>query len=212
MEIDLVAHCGDSNYGEFISSLNATDIATGWTETRAIIGKGQRGVVAALDEIRQILPFTLIAIDSDSGSEFISMHLVRWCQAHNIYFTRSRPYKKNDNAHIEQKNWTQVRRLLGWSRFESQETADLMNALYSSELRIWMNCFQPSVKLVTKERHGSRVCKRYDFPQTPINRLTNADLAALADTDPFELAEAIQRRISQIAQRAAANPASPGQR
>ena len=112
-EIDLVAHCGTLGDGEFVHSLNLTDIQTTWVETAAVLGRGQGAVQAALEELRQALPFRLCGIDSDNGSEFINQHLWDYCQAHEIQFTRGRPYKKDDNAHIEQKNWTHVRKLLG---------------------------------------------------------------------------------------------------
>lgn len=208
LEIDLVAHCGDSNGGEFIYSLNATDIATGWTETRAVLGKGQAGIIAALEDIRSRLPFPLVGIDSDSGSEFINMQLVRWCNVQEIEFTRSRPYKKNDNAHIEQKNYTHVRKVFGWLRFDSIEALQMMNALYAGELRIWMNYFQSSVKLIGKERIGSRVRKHYDAPKTPYQRLGSYgfDLAPCSQ-DPFVLGRRITESIAQMS--AIANAIAP---
>ena len=208
LEIDLVAHCGDSNGGEFIYSLNATDIATGWTETRAVLGKGQAGIIAALDDIRCSLPFLLTGIDSDSGSEFINMQLVRWCNLHKIEFTRSRPYKKNDNAHIEQKNYTHVRKIFGWLRFDSSEALEMMNSLYARELRIWMNYFQASVKLIRKERTGSRVHKQYDAPKTPYERLASHGIQPPSCTeDPFALSHRITEAIAQLS--AIANPCAP---
>jgi len=214
LEIDLVAHCGNSLGGEFIYSLNATDIATGWTETRAVMGKGQAGVIAALDDIRRGLPFPLLGIDSDSGSEFINMQFVRWCQLQKLHFTRSRPYKKNDNAHIEQKNYTNVRKIFGWLRFDSLAALEAMNALYKTELRIWMNYFQPSVKLVRKERIGSRVHKSYDAPLTPYQRLLSCAATATAESqgvDPFQLANRITAAITGIA-RMASTAAVPAPR
>ena len=150
-EIDLVSHSGPSASGEFLYSLNLTDIQTGWCETRVILGKGETGVADALEEIRQSLPFKLLAIDSDNGSEFINYHLLRYCGKRSIGFTRGRAYEKNDNAHIEQKNWTHVRRIFGWDRFDTPEQQHAMNALYRQALRLMMNAFQPCVKLVAKE-------------------------------------------------------------
>jgi hypothetical protein len=134
-ETDTVAHCGESGEGEFINSVNVSDVASTWTETRAVLGKGKRHVVAALDEIRQALPFKLLGLDSDTGSEFINRQCVDWCHEHGLQFTRSRPYHKNDNAHIEQKNWTHVRKIFGWKRLDSGEAVLMMNGLYANEIR-----------------------------------------------------------------------------
>ena len=129
-EVDLVSHSGDSARGEFAHSLNITDIHTGWTETRALLGRSRAAVLEALEEIRSALPFRLLGLDSDNGSEFINWHLGAWCSQHDIYFTRGRRYKKDDNAHIEQKNWTHVRKLLGWERYDSLAAVEAMNDLY----------------------------------------------------------------------------------
>ena len=208
-EIDLVSHSGDCAEGEFAHSFNLTDIHTTWTETRAVLGKGQTGIVTALEEMRQTLPFPLHGIDSDNGSEFLNHHLVAYCRAHQIQFTRGRPYKKDDNAHIEQKNWTHVRRLIGWDRYDSAAAVGLLNDLYRHELPRMMNLFQPSVKLLRKERIGSRLKRIYDTPQTPLDRVrasqdldraaVNALLQRRATTDPFQLAQTIERKIDRIA-------------
>jgi len=208
-EIDLVSHSGDCATGEFAHSLNLTDIHTTWTETRAVLGKGQTGIVAALEDMRRTLPFRLHGIDSDNGSEFLNEQLVRYCRLHRIQFTRGRPYKKDDNAHIEQKNWTHVRRLIGWDRYDTPTAVSLFNDLYRQELRLMMNLFQPSVKLLRKERIGSRLKRVYDTPKTPLDRLrtcpgidqaTVAKLLRLrAATDPFTLARAIEQKIERIA-------------
>jgi len=208
-EIDLVAHCGNLAYGEFINSLNFSDIATTWTETRAVLGKGQRPVCAAIEEIASALPFVLKGLDSDNGSEFINMHLLRYCKERGIQLTRGRPYKKNDNAHIEQKNWTHVRKLLGWQRYDTAGVLEAMNDLYRNELRWWMNYFQPTVKLLHKERIGSKVKRVYDAPKTPLDRvlelpkITKAVKAALLrdrkGLDPFVLAAQIDLKLRAIA-------------
>ena len=211
MEIDLVSHSGNSASGEFLHSLNVTDLATTWVETRAVLGKGQAGVAQALAEICQALPFPLRGVDSDNGSEFINHHLVRFCRQRQIQFTRSRPYKKDDNAHIEQKNWTHVRKLLGWDRFDSQEALMALNDLYRNELRLMMNLFQPTVKLASKDRVGSRLRRRYTPAQTPLDRLLTCvgedllpkaqQLRALRDTlDPFSLSKIIERKLHRIYQ------------
>jgi len=207
-EIDLVAHSGECADGEFAHSLNLTDIHTTWVETRAVLGRGQHAVQGALEEMRQALPFQLQGIDSDNGSEFINAHLLRYCQGHRIQFTRGRPYKKDDNAHIEQKNWTHVRKLLGYVRYDSPAALAAMNALYRQALRLFQNLFLPSVKLVRKVRVGSRVRRVYDRPQTPFERVQAcpeadpakvAQLAALrAQLDPFTLAEAIDQQLGRL--------------
>ncbi len=207
-EIDLVAHSGESGEGEFLHSLNQTDIHTTWVETRAVLGRGQTGVQQALAEMRQALPFALRGIDSDNGSEFINAHLYRYCQAEGIQFTRGRPYKKDDNAHVEQKNWTHVRKLMGYVRYDSPEACEAMNALYRRELRLLQNLFLPSVKLVRKVRVGSRLRRVYDRPQTPFERVLAcpeadpgqvAQLQALREQlDPFALAQAIDEKLTRL--------------
>ncbi len=208
-EIDLVSHSGDCAEGEFAHSFNVTDIHSTWTETRAVLGKGETGIVSALEDIRSGLPFVLLGIDSDNGSEFINEHLVRYCKRRGIQFTRGRPYKKDDNAHIEQKNWTHVRRLIGWDRYDTALAVRFMNDLYRNEWSLMMNFFQPSVKLVRKQRVGSRIRRVYDKPKTPLDRLRrwpgarkdiiNQFLRIRETTDPFELAKVIERKLDRIA-------------
>ncbi len=208
VEVDLVSHSGDSASGEFIFSLNVTDILTGWTETRAVMGKGERGVLAALEDICHILPFDLKGIDSDNGGEFINAHLLRFCQQHHIEFTRGRPYKKDDNAHVEQKNWTHVRKIMGWERYDTQRALKAMNAFYRGLWSVMMNLFQPSIKLTTKVRQGSRLIRKYDEPKTPLDRLLVSQQGRQARihelqrmrerTDPFELAQEVDRRLEAI--------------
>ena len=209
VEVDLVAHCGQSASGEFLWSLNLTDIFSGWVETRAVMGKSETGVLLALREIRQALPFSLQAIDSDNGSEFINHHLWRYCHQEHIQFTRSRPYKKDDNAHIEQKNWTHVRKLLGWDRYDSPQALELINNLYRQESRLFMNLFQPSVRLVKTLRVGSRLTRHYDAPQTPLDRLLSvsrqklpeklAQLKTLRElTDPFQLSHQLSHKLEHL--------------
>ena len=212
VEIDLVSHSGPSASGEFIYSLNLTDINSGWNETWALMGKGERGVVAALDALRKQLPFPLKAIDSDNGSEFINYHLYRYCQRHGIQFTRGRPYKKDDNAHIEQKNWTHVRKLLGWDRYDTPASLEAINALYRGPWRAMMNFYQPCVKLKEKVRVGSRVTRRYDPAQTPLDRLAtfyarcrkpkalHALLEQRAHLDPFALSHEIDDLLADLSQ------------
>lgn len=206
-EIDLVSHSGDRADGEFIHSLNLTDIHTTWVETGAVMGKGQERVQQALDSLAEALPFRLRGIDSDNGSEFINAHLVRYCRAGDVQFTRGRPYKKDDNAHIEQKNWTHVRKLVGYVRYDSAAALEALNALYA-DLRLWQNLWLPSVKLLKKTRVGSRVRREYGPAQTPFERVRacpDADpvkVAAFArlhaTLDPFELAARIDRQLVRL--------------
>jgi len=203
-EVDLVSHSGASARGEFGYTLNVTDVYLGWCESRAVLGRGQDGVVAALEEVRSDLPFALRGIDSDNGSEFINDQLLRYCRGHDIAFTRGRPYKKDDNARVEQKNWTHVRRIFGWERYDTPEVVEAMNELYRGDLRLMMNLYQPSVKLLERVRVGSRLTRRYDAARTPLDRLIEStkgrpmpqQVAALAakrqGLDPFALGQAIE--------------------
>lgn len=206
-EIDLVSHSGDCAEGAFAHSLNVVDIQSAWVETRAVLGKSQVRVQEGLETIRRALPFGLRGIDSDNGSEFINAHLHGYCQTAGIQFTRGRPYKKDDNAHIEQKNWTHVRKLVGYDRYDTAGAVDAINTLYA-DLRLLQNLFLPSVKLITRERVGSRVRRRYDAPQTPLDRLLaggKGDAAKVAGLvrqrqrlDPFALAARIERQLKRI--------------
>jgi len=211
VEIDLVAHCGDSTRGEYINTLDVTDIATTWTETRAVINKAQRYVFEALMHIQMKAPYEFLGIDSDNGAEFINHELYRYCETYGIVFTRTRSYKKNDNAHIEEKNWSIVRKHMGYSRFEGKQACDLMNAYYE-RLRLHTNFFMPTVKLVSKQRIGSKVIKHYDKPQTPYRRMLahpNVDIqtkqrlkATYATLNPAKLKRdmlAIQDRLEKLA-------------
>jgi len=207
-EIDLVSHSGNSGAGDFAQSLNLTDIHSGWTESRAILGRSRMAVQQALDDIRSGLPFALLGLDSDNGSEFINWHLKHWCEQKEIQLTRGRPYKKDDNAHVEQKNWTHVRKLLGWERYDTAEAVEAINDLYRQELRLWMNVFQPSVKLLLKVRVGARLRRVYDVARTPLARVKDSGegqaeaLARLqaqqASLDPFELDRRIQEKLGAI--------------
>lgn len=173
-EIDLVAHCGGNTRGEFLHSLTVTDVATGWTECVAVRNRGQQAVFEALVLARGRLPFALRGIDSDNGSEFINAHLLRYCQQEQLTFTRSRPYQKNDQAYVEQKNWTIVRQLVGYDRFESWAAYQALGNLYEV-IRLYVNFFQPSMKLVDKQREGSKVKKTYDQAKTPYQRVLEAE-------------------------------------
>lgn len=174
-EIDLVAHCGDSLSGEFVFTLNTTDIKTGWFEAEGVLGKSQGRVFEGIKNIRKRLPFKLLGIDSDNGSEFINWIMVSYCEKENIVFTRSRPYQKNDGAHIEQKNWTTIRKNLGYTRIETKEKVDLVNELYRGPLSDYINFFLPSMRCIERKRVGSKIIKKFDKAKTPYQRIIESD-------------------------------------
>jgi hypothetical protein len=180
VEIDLVAHCGESVAGEYLNTLNAVDISTAWIECIPIFHRSQQAVSAAICQLRARLPFPLLGIDSDNGSEFINDTLYRYCLAEEITFTRSRPYKKNDQAHVEQKNWSIVRRLIGYDRYETQEELALLEAIYE-QLHLYTNFCQPVLKLTAKERVGNKAIRRYDTAATPYQRVLKSEQVALED-------------------------------
>lgn len=181
-EIDLVAHCGDSTHGEYLNTLNVVDVATGWCECLILANRSQRQVSAAIQRLRQRLPFPLLGIDSDNDSAFINDNLYRYCKAEKITFTRSRPYKKNDQAHVEQKNWTAVRRLIGYDRYESEQASALIETIYH-DWRFYVNFFQPVLKLVQKRRVGSKVIKTYDTARTPYQRVLESPHVSQQDKE-----------------------------
>lgn len=170
VEADLVAHCAESVQGEFLYTLTLTDIATQWTECLALQNRSQQTVSDAIAAARKQLPFALLGLDSDNGSEFINQTLLRYCQQEQITFTRCRPYKKNDQCHVEQKNWSIVREHVGYDRLEGEREQKRLQALYQ-QLRLYVNFFQPCLKLTHKQRDGAKVTKRYDKAQTPYQRL-----------------------------------------
>lgn len=170
MEIDLVAHCGNTTAGQFLCTLTCTDLCTGWTEVTGLLHRSQEAVSEALCRMRQRLPFPLLGIDSDNGGEFINDLLYRYCLNEQITFTRSRPYQKNDQAHVEQKNWSVVRHTVGYDRWETEQELTLLESIYD-DLRPYINFFQPSLKLIAKERIGNKMIKRYDPAKTPYQRV-----------------------------------------
>ena len=174
VEIDLVGHDGGLAQGDYCQTLDVTDVASGWTETQAVINKAQVWVFAALQEIRGRLPFALLGIDSDNGSEFINHHFLRYAQQEHITFTRGRAGKKNDGCFVEQKNYSVVRRAVGYARYEGSAHLRLLNELYA-QLRLYTNFFQPVMKLVRKERTGAKVKKTYDRACTPYQRLCSSN-------------------------------------
>lgn len=196
LEADTVAHCGTSLEGDFIWSVTYTDIHSGWTSLRAVWNKGAHGIVEATREVEAALPFAIQGFDCDNGSEFLNWHLVRYFQERPkaVGFTRSRPYHKNDNGHVEQKNWTHVRQLLGYDRLDDMEMLDPVNRLYRELWEPLHNYFLPSAKLVGKDRHGAKVKRRHDKPQTACERL-------LASKD---IPRSMKRQLRE--RRAALNP------
>ena len=210
LEADTVAHCGGSLAGSFVWSITYTDIWSGWTESRAIWNKGFEGVLTQTRELEAILPFPILAFDCDNGGEFLNYHLVRYFQKRKrpVTFTRSRPYHKDDNAHVEQKNWMHVRQLFGYDRFENPELVKLMNDLYRQEWFWFRNFFCPSMKLIHKERIKSRWVKKYDEPATPYQRLLqwqglNAEKRQALEKlyqqlDPIAVKAAIERKLKRI--------------
>lgn len=209
VEIDLVSHDGGAAAGEYLYTLDMTDVYSGWTEVQAIQNKAQVWVFAALKDLRGRLPFALRGIDSDNGSEFINDQLLKYCQSERITFTRSRPYRKNDNCFVEQKNYTMVRRHVGYQRLVGSEQLALVNELYG-HLRLYANYFQPVMKLKTKERHGSQVKKTYDLAQTPYQRLRGSRRLSVAikqrlareyaQLNPAELKRNIERIQTRLLQ------------
>ena len=184
-EIDLVAHDGGLALGDFCQTLDLTDVCTGWTETEAVPNKAQVWVFEALQTIRARLPFPLRGLDSDNGSEFVNNELLRYCQQEHITFTRARPYRKNDNCYVEQKNYTVVRQTVGYQRFDTTAELLLLKQLYL-RLRLYTNFFQPTMKLKTKERFGSRVKKTYEPPQTPYQRVLASPAVAHKDKEKLK--------------------------
>lgn len=173
LETDTVAHCGDQNIGLYIHSYNFVDIATSWSEQVAVMGVGEVATIRALKDIRVRLPFRVTSIDADNGSEFINWHLMRYCQKEDINFTRSRPYKKNDNAHVEQKNNSAIRKMVGYARYDTADELAIMNTLYSGPLRLYLNFFQPTRKRKVKLRDTKtgKVIKTYFEAMTPYQRV-----------------------------------------
>ncbi len=211
LEADTVHHCGTTTAGQYVLTVNYTDLATGWTEQRAVWGTGELGVIQQTKHVEESLPFPLRGFDSDNGHEFINNHLFKYLTGRKqpVQFTRSRAYKKDDNAHIEQKNWTHIRQWLGYDRFDNQEMVPLLNELYTSEWRLFHNFFIPSVKLIDKQRLHSKIKKKFDIPKTPYQRVLEADSAVVSDDkkeqlrmlkqhlSPFILRKAMETKIAK---------------
>lgn len=174
VEADLVGHEGGNSRGDFCFTLNVTDVCTQWTEPIAIKNKAQKWAFEGLMRVKNHIPFAILGIDSDNGSEFINNHLIRYCKQNHITFTRSRPYRKNDNCYVEQKNNTIVRRYVGYFRHDTEEELEILNQIYGV-VRLLVNFFYPSQKLISKTRIGSKIKKKYDTPKTPYMRLLESD-------------------------------------
>ena len=185
LEVDLVAHCGDNVEGFYLNTLSAVDVATGWYEPAAVWGKGCARVKGAVYDVRKRLPMPMLGLDSDNGSEFINQSLFEYCRSTGITFTRSRSYKKNDSCYVEQKNWSVVRRTIGYDRFNSKAAFQALDDVYTL-LRLYINYFQPVLKLVAKTRHGAKVHKVYDTARTPYQRLLESGV--LTEEKKHELA------------------------
>jgi len=202
LEADTVAHCGNSLAGMFAYTIDFVDIATGWTEQRAVWGKGETGVLEQIKNIEKTLPFPLLGFDCDNGGEFLNYHLMRHFTERKrpVQFTRSRAYHKDDNAHIEQKNWTHVRQWLGYERLDDPHVVPLLNNLYTKEWKLFHNFFCPSVKLIAKERIGSKTVKHHDAPKTPfIQEPVKLSLSKqLENLNPFMLRKNMETKLKNV--------------
>jgi len=207
LEIDLVAHCGGSVEGQYINTLTCVDLSTGWIECLAVHHRSQQAVFEAIQTMRTYLPFFLLGLDSDNGGEFINDLLHQYCLSEKITFTRSRPYQKNDQAHVEQKNWSVVRRLIGYDRLETEEEYLLLQSIYT-DLRLYANFFQPVLKLVSKQHVDKKLIKRYDTAATPFQRVlaakdipfeTKARLTNLyVQLNPVQLRTTIDAKVAKL--------------
>jgi len=218
VQIDLVGHDGGIASGQCCFTLTAADVCSGWTERRAVLNRASRWVLEALKDIRAAIPFPLIEIHPDNGSEFINYALIDWCARTSLIMTRSRAGKKNDNGYVEQKNFDTVRKIVGYARYTTPEAVDILNALYQTHALL-QNYVYPSQKLIEKTRIGSRVIKHYDQPQTPADRLLNhpavdervkQKIRAIQQTlNPLHLAAEVSRLQSALLRAAARQPAQP---
>jgi hypothetical protein len=203
VEIDLVSHDGGNPAGQFAFTLTVTDIATGWTENRSVPSKAATCVFRALKDIAHKMPFPILGVDSDNGAEFINIHLLQWCQDHEITFTRARPANKNDGCHVEQKNWAVVRTVVGYHRYDTAAEMLLLNEIWQWQSKL-TNFFHPQQKLVSKVRDGAKVTKKYDKAATPFHRVidhptTPVDLIATLAVDQGRInPAAVQRRIQAL--------------
>lgn len=210
LEADTVAHCGETLLGDFVYTVDFVDIATGWSEQRAVWGKGETGVLKQIQDVEDSLPFPLLGFDCDNGSEFLNHHLLRHFSQREkpVQFTRSRPYHKDDNAHVEQKNWTHVRQWFGYHRLEKPVLVPLMNDLFTQEWNWYHNFFMPSVKLIEKKLVAGKTIKHYDSPKTPYQRVlesphitvsAKSSLKEQFETlNPFKLRKIMESKLETI--------------
>jgi hypothetical protein len=218
LEVDTVALCGGSVAGEFVWMVDGVDYATTWVEVRAMWGRGQAGTLSALRDVEASLPFSLLGLDSDNGGEFLNYHVLNWLQKRRrpVFMTRSRPYKKDDNAHVEQKNWTHIRQCFGYERHDNPEVVEPINALVKGAYGQLLNYFHASLKLERKERKAGKVQRIYGAAQTPLARvLGSAQVTAQtkqrlrqhkASLNPFALKQAVDRSLKEIAAMRGARP------
>jgi hypothetical protein len=211
LEVDTVALCGGSVAGEFVWMLDGVDYATTWVEVRAMWGRGQAGTLAALRDVEASLPFELLGLDSDNGGEFLNYHVLSWLQKRTrpVFMTRSRPYKKDDNAHVEQKNWTHIRQCFGYERHDNPEVVELINALVKGAYGQLPNYFHANLKLERKQRIEGRLRRVYGESQTPLARvLASAEVKPQtkrrleqekARLNPFALKQSVARSLKAIA-------------
>ena len=208
IQIDLVEHCGSSAAGEFVCTLSTTDIAHGWWEGEAIMGKGQERTLEGLSRARERYPYPWKGAHADNGTEFINWHLYRYCEKEKLEFSRSRPYKKNDNCLVEQKNWTHVKKLVGYLRYDTPKELGILNDMYRNELRLYKNFFQPVMKLTSKERKGGKIHRKYDSPKTPYHRVMESEHVFLKkkrglqriyeSLNPAELKRTIDKELDML--------------
>lgn len=210
LEADTIAHCGESLMGDFVYTVNFVDIAISWSEQRAVWGKGETGVLKQVQDVEDSLPFPLLGFDCDNGSEFLNWHLMRHFANRDkpVQFTRSRPYHKDDNAHVEQKNWTHVRQWFGYHRIDNPVCVGLMNDLYTQEWNLFHNFFCPSVKLLEKKLVAGKTIKKYDSPKTPYQRALESSYVTastkrflkerFSKLNPFKLRKIIENKLKTI--------------
>ena len=208
IQVDLIEHCGASVAGQFVNSLSSTDISSGWWEGEAVMGKGQENTLAGIETARSRFPFPWIEIHSDNGTEFINAHLFKYSGETELGFSRSRPYKKNDNCLVEQKNWTHVKKFVGYVRYDTIKEQNILNDLYRNELRLFKNFFQPVIKLVLKERISGKIHRKYDRSKTPYHRLmesekiterTKQQLKAIYESlNPAQLKRSIDQKLNLL--------------